>query len=222
MAVHAKAEQAGKRRARKKAMQIIWDILLQTVEILTLVFGILGLAFSLMLTFSPAIVQNIGKMMNRSINVDKGLAFLDKEVPTGHLILNHPTVAGICLIAGSVFALAFFFFKLDVSNFSMILLGTRTTSATGEMLFNSLAWIGKIACMLGLIYGIGLLVAPARVRAIEKRIDAWVETRTALEKLDSDDHNIDSFLYRHPIGFGVCGAAISFLLIVLSILNILD
>ena len=76
--------------------------------------------------------------------------------------------------------------------------------------------------MLGLIYGIGLLVAPARVQAIEKRIDAWVETRTALEKLDSDDHNIDSFLYRHPIGFGVCGAAISFLLIVLSILNILD
>ena len=102
-------------------MQIIWDILLQTVEILTLVFGILGLAFSLMLTFSPAIVQNIGKMMNRSINIDKSLAFLDKDIATGHLILNHPTVAGICLIAGSVFALVFFFFRLDVSNFSMIL-----------------------------------------------------------------------------------------------------
>ena len=90
------------------------------------------------------------------------------------------------------------------------------------MLFNSLAWIGKIACMLGLLYGIGLLAAPARVHAIEKRIDAWVETRAALEKLDSEGHDIDGFLYRHPIWFGIFGAAISFLLIVLSILNILD
>ena len=203
-------------------MQIIWDILLQTVEILTLLFGILGLAFSLMLAISPAIVETIGKLMNRHINFEKNLAVLDKDITTGHLFYNHPTIAGICLIAGSVFALVFFFFKLDVSNFSRIFLGSNTASITGELLFSSLAWIGKIACMLGFLYGLGLLVAPRFMQTIETKMNAWVETRPALEKLNSQEHTLDSFLYRFPITFGVIGAIISFLLIVLSILNILD
>ena len=203
-------------------MQIIWDILLQTVEILTLLFGILGLAFSLMLAISPAIVETIGKLMNRHINFEKNLAVLDKDITTGHLIYNHPTIAGICLIVGSVFSLVFFFFKLDVSNFSMIFLGSSTSSMTGELLFTSLAWIGKVACILGLLYGLGLLVAPKSMQVIETKMNAWVETRPTLEKLNSDEHTLDSFLYRFPITFGVIGAIISFLLIVLSILNILD
>ena len=203
-------------------MQIIWDILLDTVEILTLLFGILGLAFSLMLAFSPAVVETIGKLMNRHINFEKNLAVLDKDITTGHLFYNHPAISGICLIAGSVFALVFFFFRLDVSNFSMIFLGSSSTSVTGELLFNALAWIGKVACMLGLLYGIGLLVAPNFMQVIETKMNAWVETRPALEKLNSEEHNLDSFLYRFPITFGVAGAIISFLLIVLSILNILD
>ena len=209
-------------RPREKPMQVIWDILLQTVEILTLVFGILGLAFSLMLAFSPAIVQNIGRLMNRHVNFEKNLAVLDKNIATGHLIYAHPVIAGICLVAGSAFALTFFFFKMDVSNFSMIFLGTRTSSSTGEMLFTALAWIGKVACILGLLYGLGLLVAPGRMRAIETRMNAWIETRTALEKLDRQQHDLDSLLYRHPVVFGVLGAAVSFLLVILSILNILD
>lgn len=203
-------------------MQIIWDILLQTGEILTLVIGILGLASSLMLVFSPAILKNIGKMMNRQINIDDNLAILDKDIATGHLVFNHPTIAGICLIAGSVFALVFFFFKLDISNFSMIFLGTRTTSATGELFFSSLAWISRIACLLGLVYGILLLIVPQKLRALDTRLNAWVETRGALDKLNRDDHSLDSVLYRYPVWFGVAGAIISFVLIVLSILNILD
>ena len=195
---------------------------MQTVEILTLLFGILGLAFSLMLAFSPTVVETIGKLMNRHINFEKNLAVLDKDIATGHLFYNHPTISGICLIAGSVFALVFFFFKLDVSNFSMIFLGSRTSSMTGELLFNALAWIGKIACMLGLLYGFGLLLVPKSMQTIETKMNAWVETRPALERLNREEHALDSFLYRFPITFGVIGAIISFLLIVLSILNILD
>ena len=203
-------------------MQIIWDILLQTGEILTLVIGILGLAFSLMLAFSPAIVKNIGKLMNRQINIDQNIAVLDKDIATGHLFFKHPAIAGTCLIAGSLFALVFFFFKLDVSNFTTIFLGTRTASGTGELFFSALAWISKIACILGLIYGLGLLLAPQKVQTIETRMDAWIETRGTLDKLNRDDRSLDSILYRYPLFFGVMGAAISFFLIILSILNILD
>jgi len=203
-------------------MQIIWDILLQTVEILTLLCGILGLAFSLMLAFSPGIVETTGKLMNRPINFEKNLAVLDKDISTGHLFYNHPRVTGICLIAGSVFALLFFFFKLDVSNFSAIFLGSTPTSSFGELFFNAMAWVGKIACTLGLLYGIGLVVIPESMKSIEKKMNARVETGPALEKLNSQEHTLDSVIYRFPIAFGVVGAIISFLLIVLSVLNILD
>ena len=39
-------------------MDIFWDIALQTVEILTLLFGVLGMAFSVLLLISHQIDQN--------------------------------------------------------------------------------------------------------------------------------------------------------------------
>ncbi len=203
-------------------MAIIWDILLQTVDIMTLVFGILGLAFSLMLAFSPAIVQNIGKLMNRQIDIDKNLAVLDQEIATENLVYSHPAITGILLIAGSAFALVFFFFKLDISNFAMIFLGSNPPSEIGEILFLTLVWISKVACIVGFICGVCLILAPRKMRGLEARIGAWVETRTTLEKLNRDNHSLDSLLYRHPLLFGTVGVLVSFSLIVLSILNLLD
>jgi hypothetical protein len=221
-AVRHRARPADVGKGREADMQIIWDILLQTVEIITLLCGILGLAFSLMLAFSPGIIETVGKLMNRHINFEKNLAVLDKDITTGHLFYNHPRISGSCLIAGSAFALLFFFFKLDVSNFSAIFLGSASKSSIGEVLFHALAWLGKIACALGLLYGIGLLVIPESMKSIEKKMNAWVETRPVLEKLNSQNHNLDSIIYRFPITFGLAGATISFLLIILSVLNILD
>ena len=76
--------------------------------------------------------------------------------------------------------------------------------------------------MLGLLYGIMLLFAPQKMRVIETKMNAWVETRGAMDRLNRDDHALDGTLYRYPVWFGGVGAIISFLLIVLSILNILD
>ena len=60
-------------------MEIFWEIGIQTIEILTLVFGIMGMTLSLMLMFSPRLTQNLSNVLNRSINVDKKLEAIASE-----------------------------------------------------------------------------------------------------------------------------------------------
>ncbi len=203
-------------------MQTLWEILLQVVEILTLVFGILGLAVSMMLIFSPVIVQKLSRLANRQVDLEKRLAVLDRNIPTSKLVYSRPAVTGAVLIAASLFALVFFFFRLDVSRFGAILLGTRETSLLAQMAFEAAAWVGRVACLLGLACGVMLIAAPKKLMALEQRLDAWVETKPVVEKLNRADHDLDSVLYRHPLGFGITGAVISLVLVVLSLLNILD
>ena len=62
-------------------MEIFWEIALHTVEILTLLFGVLGMAFSLLLLFSPRLTKSLGIFFNRSISIGPSANILDKGIP---------------------------------------------------------------------------------------------------------------------------------------------
>jgi hypothetical protein len=91
-------------------MEIFWDIALNTVEILTLLFGVLGMAFSMLLLFSPRLTKSVGNFFNRNISVEPKINILDKDIDTETLIYGHHVVFGLCMVAGSVFAFIFFCF----------------------------------------------------------------------------------------------------------------
>lgn len=203
-------------------MNLLFEIGLQAVEIMTLVIGMLGMAMSLLLLFAPSTVRNLSTILNRSMDVDKKLLFLDKSISTDELIYGHPVIMGGGLVAASLFALIFFFFKVDIADFSRIFFGVNYNSGIGEILFQTGAWIGKVACFLGLVLGLCLLVTPATVRRIERKLNIYMETRSFIERLDRSSHNIDAIFFRYPIFFGLLGGAVSCLLIVLSILNLLQ
>jgi hypothetical protein len=202
-------------------MNMLWEIGLQAVEILTLVVGMLGMAMSLLLLFAPSAARNLSTVLNRSMDVDKKLLFLDKSIRTDELIYGHPVIVGGGLVAASLFALIFFFFKVDIADFTRIFFGPDHNSLLGEILFQTVAWIGKAACFLGLAFGLCLLVSPATMRRIERKLNTWMETRAFVEKLDRSSHDIDAIFFRYPFFFGLLGGAISCLLIVLSVLNLL-
>ena len=202
-------------------MNILWEIGLQAVEIMTLVVGMLGMAMSLLLLFAPSIARNLSTILNRSMDVDKQLLFLDKSIRTDELIYGHPVIVGGGLVVASLFALIFFFFKIDVAEFARIFFGPNNHSGVGEILFQAVAWIGKLACFLGLVFGLCLMVSPATLRRIERNLNTYMETRSFVERLERSSHDIDAFFFRYPIFFGFLGAAISCLLIVLSVLNLL-
>ena len=59
------------------------------------------------------------------------------------------------------------------------------------------------------------------MQAFETRLNTWFETRTFFEKLDQSGPELDALFFRYPYFFGVAGAIISFLIITLSIVNLL-
>jgi hypothetical protein len=203
-------------------MQLIQEIGLEAIEILTLVFGILGITFSLLLLFSPNLTKSISNVFNRYVSLEEKVAYLDKDVKVDSFIYSHNMLIGACLAAGSVFALIFFFFRLDISSFANIFFVPGKYLSTNRMIFNAVTWIGKVACFFGFVFGIMLFVAPMKMKQIEDKMNVWFETRHIFEKLDDSNRDLDAILFRHPLPFGLVGLIISFFIIILSILNLLN
>ena len=203
-------------------MEIFWEIGLHTVEILTLLFGVLGMAFSLLLLISPRLTKSAGNFFNRNINVEPKINILDKDIKTETLIYGHHVVFGLCMVAGSVFAFIFIFFDMNIANFANVFLVPGKYFVIFEIVFYAFAWIAKIACILGIVFGGFLLFAPDKTRKVDQKVNIWFETRGIFAKLDQTGPELDVFLFRHPIFFGLTGALVSFLIITLSIVNLLS
>jgi hypothetical protein len=203
-------------------MEIIKEIGLQVIEILTLTFGILGMTFSAMLMFSPNMTQNLSNILNRKVNIDEKIAFLDKDIEITQYLYGHHVVVGLLLIIGSVIALSFFYFSLDVAKFIKVFFDSPQQVFFGEIILKSILWVGKITCLAGLFFGSLLMLAPAKMKQWEKKLNSWFETKAMFEKLEQSSDNVDSFFFRHPVPVGLTGAVISFFIISLSIVNLLD
>jgi hypothetical protein len=203
-------------------MEIIQEIGIQVIEILTLTFGILGMTFSAMLMFSPNLTKNFSNILNRNINVDEKISFLDKDIEITDYFYGHHVVVGLLLIAGSAFALFFFYISLDVAQFTKVFFGSPKQVFFGEILINSILWVGKITCLAGLFFGSGLMVAPGKMKRFENKLNSWFDTTSIIDKLDRSSQNVDTFFFRHTFLVGLTGAVISFLIISLSIINLLD
>jgi hypothetical protein len=203
-------------------MEIIKEIGLQVIEILTLTFGILGMTFSAMLMFSPNMTQNLSNILNRKVNIDEKIAFLDKDIEITQYLYGHHVVVGLLLIIGSVIALSFFYFSLDVAKFIKVFFDSPQQVFFGEIILKSILWVGKITCLAGLFFGSSLMLAPAKMKQWEKKLNSWFETKAMFEKLEQSSDNVDSFFFRHPVPVGLTGAVISFFIISLSIVNLLD
>jgi hypothetical protein len=203
-------------------MDIFWDIAINTLEILTLLFGVLGMAFSLLLLFSPRLTKTLGSFFNRNITFEPKINILDMDIKTEALIYSHNIVFGLCMVAGSIFALIFFFFDLDVSNAASVFIVSPKYFVALEIVFYSFAWIAKVACIFGLVLGAFLLFAPGTLRKVEGKLNTWFETRTIFEKLDRTGPELDVLFFRHPFFFGMAGVIVSFLIITLSVVNLLS
>jgi len=203
-------------------MEIIREIGLQIIEILTLIFGTLGLTFSAMLMFAPNLTRKLSNILNRNVNVEQNMRFLDKDIAMSAFFYSHHVVVGLLLMAGSALALFFIYFSIDSTNFSKIFPGSPQQVFFGEILLDSILWVGKAACVAGLIFGGMLTASPEKMKRVENKLDSWFETGSVIEKLDQSNPNVDSFFFRHPLPVGMVGAIISFMILSLSIIHLLD
>jgi len=202
-------------------MNILLDIALQTVEVVNLVSGILGMTLSLLLLFAPGVARNLSGLFNRQVDTDRRLSFLDRAFPSERLVYGYPLIVGGCLTAGAAFALVFLFYDFDVRQYAAIFFGPGVHPLIGELFFQVVVWLGRVACLLGLLAGGCLMIAPGRVREMDRRLNAYYDTGKWVDRMQRSTHSLDSIFFRYPIPFGLLGGAMSCLLIVLSVLNLL-
>ncbi len=202
-------------------MNLLCEIALQAVEVMTLVFGILGMTLALLLLFAPQAARSLSELLNRSVDLDRRLEVLDRPIETERAVYGHPLLFGALLTAGSLFALFFFLFRFDAAAFARVFFGAHHHSLSGEVVFAALAWIGRVGCVAGVLVGAGLMLAPRRVRAIDEKMKSPVETRHWFEKLERPRAGIDEWFFRHPVSSGLAVGAVSGVLIVLAVINLL-
>ncbi len=202
-------------------MEIIWDMGFETIKIITLVAGILGVALSLMLLFAPNLTKIISKTCNRYVDFDQKINYLDRDISTEKLIYRHNIISGSCLIVGSAFTIAFLFYGLDVKSFVIVFFVSEKFATTNEIIFSSFALFGKMAAITGLIIGSILLFNPGQMQNIETKLNTWFTTQSAFAKLDQAQGDFDSVIYQRPLLYGSIGLITSILLTVLAVTNIL-
>ena len=202
-------------------MEPISEICLQAVEILILILGITGLILSLLLVISPNLVRTLSNLLDRKITFEKNILYLNQPIETDSLTYRHHIIFGIALIAGSVFVLIFLFLQLDVIRVVNIF-DARDYAFLVEIIVRVLTMIGKIAGMLGIVFGFILVLAPGTMIQIENKMDSWFATDFVVDKLDEFHHGIEDIIIKYPLFFGFTGLMTSAVLILLSIVSLLS
>jgi len=202
-------------------VEILTEICLQVLEIFILVLGMTGLILSLLLVISPKLIRSLSGLMDRKITFGKNIAYLDKPIETDSLTYRYHILFGLALMAGSVFVLVFLFFQLDVIRVVNIF-DARDYAFLVEILVGVLAMVGKIAGILGIVFGFMLLLAPGAMIRIENKMDSWFATDFVVDKLDEFHHGMEDIILKYPLFFGFTGLMTSTVLILLSVVSMLS
>lgn len=194
---------------------------LQAIEILSLIFGILGMSVSFFLLFSPNLIKSACKVFNRQVNVDEKIEAVDKEIDIDSFFYRNNIIVGACLLVGSVFSLIFLFFKWDIYHFAHIFSVTQKDVPMSSMILHIMSWVMKISCFFGLIFGVILFFSPKKMKRIESKLNLRIQTRPIVDKLNKNVFEFDNLFFRQPMILGIIGFILSVLIVILSTLNLL-
>lgn len=193
-------------------MEIIRDILLEFGLLLVITLSLVGAAASIMLIVWPGSIRNISDRLNRYVDVDHRLAFLDREIPTNRFIYRHHRIAGAFFIAGGGLLLFCLFLCLDQDRLQRLWLTSSLYITLDQIVVSVMIVLGQVGGVLGLMLGILLVVDPGRLQLLESRMETSVSFQPAVDRLNAFHGDLDAVLLRHPLIFGACGLLASVLL----------
>ena len=79
------------------------------------------------------------------MSIDEKIAYVDQDVNIDSVFYRYNKLFGLLLIAGSVFALNVFYFKLDISHLANIFSVSKKHLSTNEMIFELFSTTSFIA-----------------------------------------------------------------------------
>jgi len=206
---------------QEREMQILLEIVLDTVEFLTLTFGIIGLAASLLFLLSPQRIRSLSDWFNRIVDLGQTIKFIDTPIETEGLFIRHRIPVGIILLAASVFVGLFLFVRLEVEAVVSAFASPEHSTILIDLLVRVFVLTGRIAAVLGFLLGIFLLLLPEAVKTLNRRVSFWLSGESMLKRLEAPQMNLDTFLMEHPIWTGSVGLIASAVLVVLAAVNLM-
>lgn len=192
-------------------MDLLTEVFLTATKMLTLFIGMSGLFLSVALLFRPQAVRRMSEKANASISFFPVSAMLDRRIEANRIAYRHPLWVGALFMAGSTFVLHFLYFQFSMPAIEAI---------TAVILFEALVRLSRLAAFCGLLLGAALVLAPGRVRALEDRAGAWIDTQPFFKGLDRSNTTVDHIFLRYPLASGAVGLLASFVLTILSIYNL--
>jgi len=193
-------------------MNVMMEIALESARILSLLFGFVGLAFSILLLFSPVVTRRICDVVNHPVLLENNTRYLNTYIAFDRLAHRHHALVGLLIAAGSAFISLFFWGTLDDR-----FLGDLFGRITIEFAIT----LGRVIGPIGMALGLMLAIRPAALLRIETSVNRWISTEPFVDSLNQMRYPIDSMVFRHPLIFGVVGMIASTVLIVLSLLRLL-
>ena len=200
-------------------MDFFWTIGLRTLQNLSFVIGILGVAFSGILLLRPSLITSLGAVLNRQVDIDEKIAYLDKTVQIDDFVYTHHVSVGICLIAGSLFSFLYVLFEMSVPRLADTLFAANRHPVAAEVFGSFAAWVLGVSCVIGIVMGILLVFAQGILKRIEEKVNSWCETESLVDKLNDPSHDVDSYFFKHHAIVGAVGLVISAFVAVKSLLS---
>jgi hypothetical protein len=193
-------------------VQLILEIIIRVAEILTIVAGLAGILVSMVLLFSPAMIRKANRVLNKQMLTENQMTAFNPAICSEPFTLRHHIACGGLLVAGSIFILLFFFLGAPVpAGFGLFM----------DMAIYFSVLLGKTAGIVGFAAGALLFFSPGAFKAVGEKVNIWVDTEPAFNKLDTFSVDVDSIFIKYPLVCGLLGLVVSTALIVISIANFL-
>lgn len=166
-----------------------------------LVFGLVGVVVGLGLMVDPGRMGRLFGLMNRWFSARHASRWLAIPRDSGPVVERFRRILGVVIVLGAGFSTFILTAHFDLRQVTAALAGDVPQSA-GGWLIDSLRWLLVVGGLAALGVGIMLLFFPAAWRAVERRVDRWVSSRSLGRAGETMHLGFDFWVERHPRAVG--------------------
>jgi uncharacterized integral membrane protein len=185
--------------------------LLRSLVIFFLLGSIAGLLMGVLMLWRPTWFARISKMANSWVSTRQMARPLGKAVNIDHWVYRYSLVSGGLLVAGAIYIVVMFVFKLTRTQLLTTLAKLNLLQpAWNEPVLDTLVFIFIAGAILALFVGLFLIFRPSMLRDMELGANEQVPMRTSLKPMEIQYNQLDGMVSRHVklVGVVLIGASL--------------
>ena len=164
--------------------------------------GALLFVLGLVLLLFPASLERMSGRLDRWIETQAAVDWLDQPIRLERVFYRHHRVMGLFILAGSGYCLYSLMLWVDYNELIVGVPELAGQGVTGMLLEGALLVLG-VGNLFALVVGIIVFVRPSLLKGVESWGNRWIESDRFMETLDRQVDVTDSWLSQNPRLIGV-------------------